>query len=78
MPDKICGTCLHWYDQGGDPNALGDPHKGQCREGPPDATSLPMPMQGPDGRQTMMILSNYRSLPATFPACDRHAQRPAA
>lgn len=65
MTEPTCGTCRHWHAGPRNTMDLGQPQQGDCREGPPHATSLPNPPQ-------MMMFCNYPRLPATFPACSRH------
>jgi hypothetical protein len=59
---KFCGTCKHFHRN------ADDLKRGQCREGPPHATTIPLDQAA----KTQLVLSSYPNLPEDFPACDRH------
>lgn len=63
---KTCDTCKFWHPFAVDPINLGAEKRGECREGPPHATSIPQ-----QGR--LAVVASYPNLPAGFPACGRHA-----
>ncbi len=64
-PPQQCGTCKHWAKMPADPANFRD-RRGQCRESPPHATTIPH-------GNGQILLASYPQLPAEFPACSRHA-----
>lgn len=73
MSEAKCGTCKHWVDGGPDPNHVGAPHPGECREGPPGWQMLPLRM--PTGPSAVEVQVHYPPVPENFPACSRHEVR---
>lgn len=67
--ELTCHTCKHWHAQEATAATIGQIKRGDCRQGPPHATSLP------DGRGNLGVVSSYPLLPANFPACGQHAAR---
>ena len=60
-----CRTCRHWYGGPKDPNNIGAPQPGECREGPPHLTMIQI--QGGFAQ-----ISAYPNPGENFSACDRH------
>ena len=70
---KQCGDCQHWHQNPTDPNNLASgrsPNRqGQCREGPPHLTMIPV------GNGIASLVGYPGPLVETFTACDRWSQR---
>jgi hypothetical protein len=69
MSELTCGACRHFRPHPRRSMDLSQPQQGDCREGPPTATSLP---QGPQ----VILLCNFPVVHEQHPACSRHQAKP--
>ena len=69
-PKKTCGSCMHWYDQGGNPMDLAAVHAGECRGAPPCAQLIP------DQRGQFTIkVSFFPMVPSNGNPCALHSPK---
>lgn len=66
-----CGTCRHWHKGRPTPDNLTPP--GECRQGPPQAVTVPV--QNHLGQTGLAVNIAYIQLPNNFPACSQHAAK---
>lgn len=67
MAGLTCGTCKHFVVHGTQSPVIGEPKQGECREGPPATTCIPV--QGGGG---IAKFTSYPALTEAMNACSRH------
>ena len=65
--EMTCGTCRHWIKHPTTAMTLGQPERGDCREGPPSMVAL----GAAPGRNQVQIQALYPVVAPDFPACSR-------
>lgn len=69
MVGLTCGTCKHFVICGPQSAVIGDPKQGECREGPPSTTCIPV---AGSGGATHAKFTTYPAITEAVNACSRH------
>jgi hypothetical protein len=69
MAGLTCGTCKHFVVCGPQSPVIGDPKQGECREGPPSTTCIPVA----GGAGAVAKFTSYPAINGAADACSRHA-----